>query len=86
MVEVSFPPGGHVTYDNALRADVHQQVWVVEGVIEVSAGPDTHRLGEGDCLAMRLDAPTAYRNPTKKRARYIVVLNLPSARPTRSAP
>jgi len=83
MVEVTFPPGGHVTYDNALRADVHQQVWVIEGVIEVSAGPDTHRLAEGDCLAMRLDAPTAYRNPTRKRARYVVVLTQPLMRHAR---
>lgn len=86
MVEVSFPPGGHVTYDNALRADVHQQVWVIEGVIEVSVGPHTHRLAEGDCLAMRLDAPTAYRNPTRKRARYVVVLTQPLLRHMRATP
>ncbi len=86
MVEVSFPPGGHVTYDNALRAEVHQQVWVIEGVIEVSVGPHTHRLAEGDCLAMRLDAPTAYRNPTRKRARYVVVLTQPLARHMRAMP
>lgn len=84
MVEVTFPPGGHVTYDNALRAEVHQQVWVIEGVIEVSVGPDTHRLAEGDCLAMRLDAPTAYRNPTRKRARYVVVLTQPPLRHARA--
>lgn len=86
MVEVVFPPGGHVTYDNALRADVHQQVWVIEGEIEVSVGPDTHRLAEGDCLAMRLDAPTTYRNPTRKRARYLVVLTQPLMRLTRANP
>ncbi len=85
MVEVTFPPGGHVTYDNALRADVHQQVWVIEGVIEVGVGADTHRLAEGDCLAMRLDAPTAYRNPTRKRARYVVVLTQPPLRHTRAS-
>jgi transcriptional regulator with XRE-family HTH domain len=86
MVEVTFPPGGHVTYDNALRADVHQQVWVIEGVIDVSVGPHTHRLFEGDCLAMRLDAPTAYRNPSRKRARYVVVLTQPLGRHTRAVP
>lgn len=85
MVEVSFPPGGHVTYDNALRAEVQQQVWVIEGVIEVSVGDQRYRLAEGDCLAMRLDAPTVYRNPTKKPARYVVVLNQPATRPGRIA-
>ena len=86
MVEVSFPPGGHVTYDNSFRADVQQQVWVVEGSIEVSVGAERHRLAEGDCLAMRLNAPTAYSNPTKKRARYIVVLTQPTSRHGRAAP
>ncbi|HET7794745.1 MAG TPA: XRE family transcriptional regulator [Rhizobacter sp.] len=77
MVEVSFPPGAHVSYDNSLRVGVHQQVWLMEGVIEVTTGTTTHRLAEGDCLAMRLDAPSAFRNPSRKRARYIVVLTTP---------
>ncbi|MEO8152081.1 MAG: helix-turn-helix domain-containing protein [Rhizobacter sp.] len=85
MVEVTFPPGGHVTYDNTFRADV-QQLWVIEGSIEVSVGAERHRLAEGDCLAMRLDAPTAYSNPTKKRARYVVVLTQATTRHGRAAP
>lgn len=87
MVEVSFPPGAHVTYDNVARhGDVHQQVWVLEGVIEVSVGPVAHRLSVGDCLAMRLDAPTAFRNPSRKRARYVVVLTQALMRHARSTP
>ncbi len=87
MVEVSFPPGAHVTYDNAARhGQVHQQVWVLEGVIEVSVGLVKHRLSEGDCLAMRLDAPTAFRNPTRKRARYVVALTQPLMHYARSTP
>ncbi|MGY4828411.1 helix-turn-helix domain-containing protein [Sphaerotilaceae bacterium SBD11-9] len=86
MVEVSFPPGAQVSYDNTFRSDVHQQVWVIEGVIEATTGPDTYRLREGDCLAMRLDSPNAFRNPTRKRARYIVVITQASTRHARSAP
>jgi hypothetical protein len=34
----------------------------------------THRLGEDDCLAMRLDEPTAFRNRTRRPARYLVIV------------
>lgn len=75
IVEVVLPAGAHVAYDNGPRAaDVHQQVWVQEGAIELTVGRTVHRLTQGDCLAMQLDAPTAFRNRTRKSARYIVVL------------
>jgi len=34
----------------------------------------TYRLSQGDCLAMQLNEPTAFRNRTRKSARYIVVI------------
>jgi len=33
-----------------------------------------HRLREGDCLAMQLDVPTMFHNPTRKQARYALVI------------
>jgi transcriptional regulator with XRE-family HTH domain len=75
IVEVAFPAGARVAYETAARTPrVHQQVWVFEGTIEVALGPATHRLGVGDCLAMVLDQPITYHNPTAKRARYAVVI------------
>ncbi|MEW6269370.1 MAG: XRE family transcriptional regulator [Thermodesulfobacteriota bacterium] len=75
IVEVHFPPGGRVAFDNAGR-DVHvqQQVWVLDGAIDVTVGTERHRLRAGDCLAMRLDRPTMFHNPTRKPTRYAVVL------------
>ena len=75
IVEVHFPPGGRVVFENVGRnARVHQQVWVLEGTMEVTIGAERHRLGEGDCLAMQLDVPTMFHNPTRKPARYAVVI------------
>lgn len=75
IVEVSFPAGARVAFDTGPRLPrVHQQVWVLEGSIEVTLGPACHRLGSGDCLAMVLDQPIAYHNPTRKPARYAVVI------------
>ncbi|MBL8550719.1 MAG: helix-turn-helix domain-containing protein [Hyphomonadaceae bacterium] len=75
LVEVTMPAGASVAYETGAREPmIHQQVWVQEGAIEVSVGGETHRLQADDCLAMKLDAPVAFRNRTKKAARYIVAL------------
>jgi transcriptional regulator with XRE-family HTH domain len=75
LVEVIFPPGQRVTYDQVRREnDVYQQVWLLEGEIEVSLGEQSWRLKPGDCLAMREDQPISYANPGRKPARYLVAL------------
>ena len=75
IVEVTFPPGARVAYETGARPGVtHQQVWVLQGTIEVTLGRERFDLGTGDCLAMVLDKPIAYHNPTSKPARYTVVI------------
>ena len=75
IVEVLFPAGGRVAFETGERdTRVHQQVWVLEGAIDITLGAERHRLREGDCLAMQLDRPTMFHNPTRKPARYAVVI------------
>jgi transcriptional regulator with XRE-family HTH domain len=75
IVEVHFPPRGRVAFETGARdIRVHQQVWVLEGAIDITVGAECHRLREGDCLAMQLDRPTMFHNPTRKPARYAVVI------------
>lgn len=75
LVEVLLPPGARVAYDGGPRsAGINQQVWVLEGTVELAAGADVHRLAGGDCPAMRVDRPTAFRNPADRPARYVVAL------------
>jgi len=75
IVEVVLPAGARVAYETGAREVViHQQIWVQEGAVEVTLGKVTHRLSADDCLAMQVDRPTAFRNRTRRRARYIVVL------------
>jgi transcriptional regulator with XRE-family HTH domain len=84
LVEVGFPAGQRVAYETSARdVDVHQQVWIVEGTMEVSVGGTLWTLNAGDCLAMRLDQPIAYHNPTGKPARYLVSLVSQAHKPTR---
>lgn len=75
IVEIAFPAGAHVTYETGRRKPViHHQVWVLEGLIEVTVGASNFELATGDCLAFILDQPTAYRNRTAAPARYAVVI------------
>lgn len=75
IVEVQFPPGARVAFETGLRDRlVHQQVWVLDGAIDITLGAERHRLREGDCLAMQLDRPTMFHNPTREPTRYAVVI------------
>jgi transcriptional regulator with XRE-family HTH domain len=75
ITEVHFPAGGRVAFEAGARdVRVDQQVWVLEGEIDITVGEQRHSLGEGDCLAMQLDGPTMFHNPTQKPARYAVVI------------
>lgn len=75
IVEVEFPPGARVAYETSAREPlIHQQVWVLDGVIELNVGDELHRLATGDCLAMVLDRPTSFHNPSRKNTRYAVVI------------
>ncbi len=75
IVEVSFPAKARVAYETGARQpQVHQQVWVLEGSIDVTVGDQPHRLASGDCLALVLDRPVSFHNPTRKAARYAVVI------------
>jgi len=72
---VQFPAGGRVAFETGARdTRVHQQIWMLEGTIDITLGTERHRLRAGDCLAMELDRPTMFHNPTRKAARYAVVL------------
>ncbi|WP_326543772.1 helix-turn-helix domain-containing protein [Pseudorhodoferax sp.] len=75
IVEIDFPPGARVGYDNALPGPpLHQQIWMLEGTMEIQLGQVLHRLAAGDCLAHLLDQPITYHNPGERPARYAVVV------------
>jgi transcriptional regulator with XRE-family HTH domain len=75
IVYVTFPAAARVMFDNHTASkDIEQQVWVLEGVIEMTIGDRTTRLGMGDCLLMRLEQPITFHNPGEEPARYAVIL------------
>ena len=75
IVEVRFPAGARVAFESGPRdRRVHQQVWVLQGTIEITLGEECHRLCQGDCLAMQLNGPVMFHNPTRKPTHYVVVI------------
>ncbi|SDC77553.1 helix-turn-helix domain-containing protein [Paraburkholderia lycopersici] len=75
LVEVEFPPNKQVTYETGNRdAEIYQQIWITEGVMEIAIGDQQWQLQTGDCLAMKLDRPVSYHNTSRRPARYLVAL------------
>ncbi|MFW1920764.1 helix-turn-helix domain-containing protein [Acinetobacter geminorum] len=75
IVEIEFPAQSRVTYETSVNSKVVlQQIWVIEGQIDIQLGENFYALQEGDCLAMQLGQPIIYSNPSSKTARYILVV------------
>lgn len=75
LVEVHFPAKARVAYESSARKPaLEQQIWMLQGQIEVTLGDEHHQLRSGDCLALRLDRPLVYSNPSSQPAKYIVAI------------
>jgi transcriptional regulator with XRE-family HTH domain len=86
LVEVEFPPGARVAYESGPRdVAIHQQIWLIAGVLQVTLGDASHELRAGDCLAMRLDRPIVFANPGRQAARYLVAITADTHAPRRTA-
>jgi len=76
IVEVAFPGRARVAFETGNRgALVYQQIWIFEGTIDITWGDELFHLRPGDCMAMQLDRPVLFHNPSSKPARYAVVLS-----------
>ena len=75
IVEVVLPAAAHVELDSAASAPaLDQQIWVLDGALEVTLGETVHALSTGDCLQMHLRGRIAYRNRGAAPVRYAVIL------------
>jgi transcriptional regulator with XRE-family HTH domain len=81
IVEVVFPAGKRVVLEGASPTNpIDEQVWLLEGSMLLTHAGRAHRLDAGDCLAMHIDGPVEFRNPTRRPARYAVVIAVESPR------
>jgi mannose-6-phosphate isomerase-like protein (cupin superfamily) len=75
IVEVEFPPSARVAFDRQRSNQGDQQVWVLDGTLQMHVGSEQFRLEAGDCLTMRFDQPIVFHNPTRRTVRYAVVIH-----------
>lgn len=60
---INASPAGHL---------VQQQLWLLDGYLDVRLGADSTRLTSGDFIAIALDRPATFHNPGDRDARYLV--------------
>jgi transcriptional regulator with XRE-family HTH domain len=75
IVEIEFPPGQSVAFDNDRVAGRDQHIWLLDGALELEFGGETIRLAAGDCFYMRFGRPVRFHNPTSRPTRYAVILS-----------
>jgi transcriptional regulator with XRE-family HTH domain len=84
IVEIQFPPGERVSLEPAPEErPFHQQIWLLEGVMDIQVGQAQYQLQKGDCLAVRMDELTMFHNPGAKTSRYALI-TVPDRKATRS--
>ena len=87
IVEVQFPPGTRGVLEGASPvAAIEELVWMLDGAMLLTHRGIAHRLEAGDCLTLRLDGPIEFRNPTRRPARYAVVIAADSPRRAVTSP
>ena len=87
IVEVEFPPGKRVVLEGASPvAAIEELVWMLDGAMLLTHGGATHRLEAGDCLALHIEGPIEFRSPTRRPARYAVVIAVDSPRRVVTSP
>jgi transcriptional regulator with XRE-family HTH domain len=76
LSEIEFPAGARVTFENAFGEQrVQQQIWMLEGAMQILLGKQRRLLSKGDCMTMTLGEPITFHNPGKHGARYLVAIS-----------
>lgn len=75
IVLIRFPAGGRIAYPPKHgAAELRQHVWVLDGVLDVEFGEESHQLSKGDCLFMPVAEPHVFSNPGATDVTYSVII------------
>jgi transcriptional regulator with XRE-family HTH domain len=77
VVEGVLRPGADIAYDGPPVPGLEQHIWVLDGVLEVTAGGRVHEIRAGDCLRFRLWDRSRFRCLGSDPVRYALVIVLP---------
>ena len=74
LVEITLPPGASVAYPAAAYAFLHQQVWILSGMLYLAEGETEHMLVVGDCFEFGPPADHLFANRGAEACTYLVAL------------
>ncbi len=74
LVEGRLAAGADIAYDRPPVPGLEQHIWVLAGALSVTAEDVEHRLGDGDCLRLRVWGPTRFRCPGPGDVRYVLAV------------
>jgi transcriptional regulator with XRE-family HTH domain len=77
LVEGRLAAGADIAYDRPSVPGLEQHIWVMDGVLEVTAQDVAHHLDAGDCLRLRVWGPTRFRCAGPGGTRYVLAVVLP---------
>jgi transcriptional regulator with XRE-family HTH domain len=74
LVRCELPPGASIGYPASSYAFIHQQIWMLRGILHFIEGEETHELHHGDCLQLGPPADCRFENRQRKSCEYLVVV------------
>ena len=74
LVRCELPPGQSIAYPASSYTFIHQQIWILRGILHFTEGTEIHELHRGDCL--QLGSPTAckFENRQRTACTYLVIV------------
>jgi len=74
LVRCELPPGASIAYPAASYVFIHQQIWMLRGILHFIEGEETHELRDGDCLQLGSPTNCRFENRQRKDCVYLVVI------------
>lgn len=78
VFEGEFAPGAATGGAEYTHGDSQELVYVIEGTVRITVGPDTHLLSSGDCVEYRSSTPHGLANAGDGTARVLWIISPPS--------
>ena len=78
VVAASFERGGSTGPDTYVHGDSEELLVVVSGLVELTLGEETMRLGAGDCARYRSSMPHRLVNAGEETAEVMYIMSPPS--------
>lgn len=74
VLECHLPMDSRISYDAPPKPGLEHHLIMLDGALTLTLDDATHQLTAGDCLRYRLFGASTFATPTKRGARYMLVM------------